>query len=149
MKNTPVIATGSETQEVERESILSALSKFIESGPGLDSRDYGDYASYRSEQRSITRDLQDARYLLRQVEWHDFSVTSDILKNAFAAFSGRLSWNGRELDYTTGQYYPVEYRKAACAVLARALMIQAPCFGDDCQQWKKKNFPRGIASRWF
>jgi hypothetical protein len=32
-----------------------------------------------------------------------------------------LSWDGKRLDYTTGQYWPTEYRRAAAAVLASAL----------------------------
>jgi hypothetical protein len=81
------------------------------------------------------------------------------------------------LDYCTGQYWPTEYRRAACAVLASALwtykrekcmpepMIQgedkryllrgagkspdAVSAGDWMRHQFKREFGRGIANRWF
>lgn len=64
------------------------------------------------------------------------------------------------IDYTTGQYFPTEYRKAACAVLASALwdnMIDAvpgegegvKSAGDWLRAYFRREFGRGIASRWF
>lgn len=49
--------------------------------------------------------------------------------DASRAYSGRLKFierNGKVgIDYTTGQYFPTEYRAAACAVLSSALWAQA------------------------
>ena len=104
----------------ERENILSALDGFISQRPGLEFADYGDVYYYRQESRNITKDLKHARKLLRAVSWRA-SITADDLKEAFRAFSGRLTWDGHRLDYCTGQYWPTEYRKAVCAVLASAL----------------------------
>lgn len=100
--------------------------------PGLE---YGNYASgwgdtegrkaYFSEMRSITRDLHDFRALLLAVSWRS-SIDADALKAGFRAFAGRLTLEERAdgsvaLDYCTGQYFPTEYRKAACAVLGSVL----------------------------
>lgn len=126
--------------ESKKEAILDALTAFMNQRSGMDPRNYGDWKSYRAESRSVTRDLHDARTLLRAVMWRD-SITADDLLAAFRAFSGRLSCNVYEpgktyggpgvtfsypvltvkLDYCTGQYFPTEYRKAVCAVLASAL----------------------------
>lgn len=152
----------------ERRAIMAALVAWVNQRPGLDPRNYG--GGYRDEARSITRDLRDARRLLRAVEWRTDSIPVEVLRDAFRAFSGRLSWHycahgqtaattcgkchktwcgdcdpapaaachwcaGRgystakpgagRLEYTTGQYWPTEYRKAACAVLASALWAGA------------------------
>lgn len=115
-----------------REQILQALDTFARQRPGLE---YGNYASgwndtegrraYFREMRSITRDLHDFRALLAQVSWRS-SITADDLKAGFRAFSGRLTLTERPdgsvaLDYCPGQYFPTEYRKAACAVLGTVL----------------------------
>lgn len=126
-------------EHAEREQILSALETWIKQRPGLEFGNYGDVSSYRAELRSITRDLHHARILLAYV-WRRESITAENLKAAFkGAFSGRLSWreagplklegmragtSGRNigrLEYCTGQYWPTEYRAAACAVLASAI----------------------------
>jgi hypothetical protein len=104
----------------EREQILEALAAFIRQRPGLEFGNYGDVSAYRSEMRSITKDRHDAERLLAQVSWRE-GITAENLKEAFRAYSGRLSWDGERLSYCTGQYFPTEYRKAVCAVLASAL----------------------------
>jgi hypothetical protein len=107
-----------------KDEIISLLHAFMEQRPGMEFANYGDVRSYRSESRSITRDLHDARTLLRAVSWRE-SITAENLAAAFRAFSGRLTLTERKgrpaLDYCTGQYFPTEYRKAVCAVLASAL----------------------------
>lgn len=121
----------------ERQQIIAALYKFVRRRPGMDPRDY-DYAGYNSERRQVHRDLQRAERLIRAVEIRQ-SIGVEQLKAAFKrAFSGRLSyWPAGEiinhggshtssspyprLDYCTGQYFPTEYRKAVCAVMASAL----------------------------
>lgn len=170
----------------EKQAILDALDKFVNQRAGLEFANYGDVASYRSEQRSITKDLHNYRELRRAVSWRD-SITADSLKAAFRAYSGRLSckveWHqyipetcpgnpcGSEcdhrgapykvvLEYCTGQYFPTEYRKAACAVLASALWDnvrddipnegrdgQSP--GDLIRGHFRREFGRGLAARYF
>lgn len=104
--------------------ILEALRAFIAQRPGLDFADYGDAKAYRAESRQITRDRHDAEELLRAVSWRD-SIGPDQLREAFRAYSGRLTLTEQDgravLSYCTGQYFPTEYRRAACAVLASAL----------------------------
>lgn len=104
----------------ERELILANLDAFVRQRSGMDYREYSDATSYRAEQRSITRDLHDYRTLRAAVQWRE-GIDAAALKEAFRAFSGRLTWDGKRVDYCTGQYFPTEYRKAACAVMASAL----------------------------
>ncbi len=104
----------------ERELLLANLDAFVRQRSGLEYREYSDATSSRAEQCSITRDLHDYRTLRAAVQWRD-GIDAAALKEAFRAFSGRLTWDGKRLDYCTGQYFPTEYCKAACAVLASAL----------------------------
>lgn len=165
--------------------IIALLDAFMRQRSGMDCRNYGDVTAYRSEQRSITRDLHDARFMLRAVELRD-SITADNLREAFRAFSGRLMLTERKgrpaIDYCTGLYFPTEYRKAVCAVLAKALWdyYRGQCMpapigklpaneygsvydayarpgkpsetcsaGDWLRETARREFGRGIASRWF
>lgn len=142
-----------------RDNILHALAAFAASRPGLEPRNYisswndtEGRRAYAAEVRSITRDLHHARALLTAVRLS--AVTEAQLLNAFRAFSGRLSWDGQRLDYCAGQYYPTEYRRAVCAVLASALWdyYRTDCncdTGDKIRAAARQNLPRAIASHWF
>jgi len=115
--------------------------------PGLEPGNYISHGmddagrkAYRAEVRAITKDLHHARTLLMAVSRSDSITADDLIKAAPRAFSGRLTIKlgcivgqqfvqmestERQLEarvsYCTGQYFPVEYRKAVCAVLASAL----------------------------
>jgi hypothetical protein len=123
--------------EPRKQAIIDALSKWIRQRPGLDPRNY-DYAGYRAESRSITRDKREAETLLAAVKWRDGITADDLIRAAGSAYCGRLTItlehpiteesiaaNQRipvaSVDYCTGQYWPTEYRRAVCAVLASAL----------------------------
>ena len=122
---TETIATPA-TGDAERAQILDLLETFINSRPGLEFANYGDVSAYRAESRAITKDRDHALTLLQYVTWNR-SIDGAALRAAFRdAYSGRLSLDtdakGRmRLSYCTGQYYPTEYRKVACAVLASAI----------------------------
>ena len=114
-----------------KSTIVAALDAFIRQRPGLEFGNYDDVSSYRSNVRSIGKDLQHARALLRYVEWHD-SITADMILNA--ARSGRLSivvdGNKVRVDYCTGQYWPTEYRPAVCRLLSSVIW-----------HWMRENAP--------
>jgi hypothetical protein len=128
---------------VTRDDILNALEHWINQRPGLEFGNYStgnhreSVANYRSESRRITRQLHDARTLLAAIRWRT-SIDVPQLREAFRAYSGRLTLHeiaeprptpgidalqtpACRLEYCTGQYWPTEYRAAACAVLASAL----------------------------
>lgn len=175
--------------EPRKQAILDALDAFVRQRSGMEFGNYGDVKSFRAEQRRVTRDLHDYRAIRQAVALRD-SITADMLLEASrSAFSGRLEivaphtdsqYNGHNLSdhwyiaYCTGQYFPTEYRKAACAVLASALWywtrehaMPAPkretgkpddglhelYNGMSAGDWLRKNFRREfgrhIASRYF
>lgn len=160
----------------ERDAILNALQAFISQRAGIEPGNYGDYTAYRAEARSVTKDRHHAEKLLSAVRWRT-SICAEELKAAFPrAFSGRLSWleipvttKGckpvGQLHYCTGQYFPTEYRKAVCAVLASALWSywrkgaenlfapmhpnQGPCVAHSIRKSARKELGLTIATRYF
>ena len=116
---------------VDKSTIIAALDAWIRQRPGLDYGNYGDWTAYRSEVRSIGKDLQHARALLNYVAWHD-SITAEMILSA--AQSGRLSivvdGNKVRVDYCTGQYWPTEYRPAVCRLLSSVIW-----------HWMRENAP--------
>jgi hypothetical protein len=169
--------------------ILNALEQFINKRPGLEPRDYiRDWKdtegrrAYFAEARSITKDLHHARDLLGAVARRDSITADDLLKAAQGAFSGRLTITEEnravKISYCVGQYFPTEYRKAVCSVLASAMWaywrehcLPQPTYihhgdannlpmttesrysglsaGDYLRKTARREFSRGIASRWF
>lgn len=145
------------TPATDKPVILSALRAWIVQRPGFEPRNYTP-ESYRADCRRVARQRRDAVELLNFVEPRD-AITSPMLARAFRdAFSGRLSWDGVRLSYCTGQYWPTEYRAAACAVLASAVRAwlrdehcpkDEPHKGDWIRAAARRKFGRGLASRWF
>ena len=145
-----------------KQQIIDSLRRFAEQHPGLDFGNYDSAASYRRESREITRDLNQARVLLRAIEWREGVTAARIIEAAQSAFSGRLSINPEtaRIDYVTGQYWPTEYRRAVCAVCASALWgyMRDSCMPTDLKTLSpgeylrrrfRLEFGRAIASRWF
>lgn len=140
-------------------AILSTLRAFVCSRPGLDPRNYisswndtNGRRAYFADARQIARDRRDALALLASMERmaaYDPSILADLQ----AAASNRLTWNGESWDYCTGQYFPVEYRRAACRVLSDAFHAHnVRVYGGDLASTRKNArslFGRGIASRYF
>lgn len=65
-----------------------------------------------------------------------------------------ISWSQQmRVDYCTGQYWPTEYRPAACRVLAAALWDYWRSSGydtsDKIRAMARRTLSRGVASRWF
>jgi hypothetical protein len=148
-----------------KSEILQSLMAFASQRPGLDTSDYfstwrdtDGRRAYAADARAIARDLHDVRELMAAVVMRE-SIGVDQLRQAFRAFSGRLTLTEAEkgvaLDYCTGQYFPTEYRKAVCAVLAAALWdFWRECApenakGDYIRKQARDNLGRGLAARWF
>ncbi|NBW08446.1 MAG: hypothetical protein EBR82_10495 [Caulobacteraceae bacterium] len=137
--------------ETTKEKLLAGLSRFIAQRPGLDFNNYGDSRSYRAELRAITRQRHDAERLLAAVSWRGITA-EDILR--FTG-GGRLECDGGEWSYTAGQYWCVEYRRAAAALLASCLWaywrqgMSGDNVADRLRAMARREFGRGIASRYF
>ena len=101
------------------------------------------------------------RELLRYVELRASITADDIIEASKRAYSGRLTITASDdgkvlIDYCTGQYFPTEYRKAACAVLSQAIWdykrkntLLPNVTGDRLRATFRREFGRGMASRWF
>ena len=158
-----------------KSTIVAALDAFIRQRPGLEFGNYDDVSSYRSNVRSIGKDLQHARALLNYVAWHD-SITAEMILSA--AQSGRLSivvdGNKVRVDYCTGQYWSIEYRPAVCRLLSSVIWdywrdhcmpegqlvhnsetgetferYQGQRAGDWLRKQASREFGTSIAQRWF
>lgn len=138
---------------MDKQQLLATLSAFIRQRPGLEFGNYGDASSYRSEMRGITRDLHHAQELLAAVAMRDGITAADLVRASDDSFSGRLQFvrDGAAIDYCTGQYWPTEYRKAACAVLSGALWVywRTNYPKDPPRDCAKRILSRAVAKRWF
>lgn len=98
-------------------STIDKLVKFVNQRPGLQFCNYGDVSAYRSEMREITNDRKDFFELLSLASAR-IDGLDEKMKQYLSGNSGRLTLNAAgELQYCTGQYFPTEYRPAACRVL--------------------------------
>lgn len=101
---------------------IDLLTQFVNRRPGLDFSNYGDYKLYHNELNEINRDKKDFYELLglasRRIENLEEKLTALLSDN-----SGRLFLENGEIVYHTGQYFPTEYRPAACAKIARLIWL--------------------------
>lgn len=149
-------------KELSRSELLALLAAFVAQRPGIEPGNYHTYASYRSESREVTRDRHHFDSMIAAVSWRE-GITADAIRAALQS-GGRLtlSDDGR-LDYCTGQYFPTEYRKAACRVLAGLLWdywrnaytartaagVTARPSGDFLRKIARRELSPAIARRYF
>ena len=138
-----------------KEQIITAIRAFVAQRSGIEYRNYGSRESFMCDYRPMLRAGRDARALLAYVAACD-SITADDIVKATRDYSGRLQLSERDgkvsVDYCTGQYFPTEYRRAACAVMSQAIwdsVVMDHSGQDAIHRWAKNTFGRGIASRWF
>lgn len=135
---------------LNQSSFIDAMERHIAQRSGIDYRNYGDRASLMADYSKILKHGRDARAMLKAVRVRTF--TDAEIADALRAYSGRLRWVDGRLEYCTGQYFPTEYRAAACAVLASLLWNYWRESGTTAQTIRKtaaKELGRGIAGRWF
>lgn len=119
-----------------KQAIVSALRAFIQQRSGIDWSNYGGSGeAFMSDYRTVLKHGRHARQLLREVELRESIPAQTLLE---AAGSGRLQFITRAdgsvaCDYCAGQYFPTEYRAAACRLLADVLW----CYWRGCM-------PKGV-----
>jgi hypothetical protein len=146
---------------MDKSTIINLIRKHIAQRSGINWRDYTNGGhdvtgreALRSDYTRILRHGRDARVMLRAVDMS--SVTAETLIEHLTC-GRRLSLVNGALEYTTGQYFPTEYRRAACDMLASVLIDH---YGHNnatderkplarARDWAKSNLGRGIAGRWF
>lgn len=144
------------TEITNKPAMIRALGAFISQRSGIDGQNYGSRESFMGDYRQILKHGRHARQLLSFVSRRDISA-EDLISASQSAFSGRLSFVFRgdsvAVDYTTGQYFPTEYRRAACAVLARAVWdhFRTGCnySPEEIRKAARREFGRAIDSTWF
>lgn len=114
-------------------SALAALLDYAAQRPNLDPRNYGPGPAYRTEANAIAAAL--ARVEALALALADAPATNDeLIAAASRSFSGRLSFAHEgerfRVNYTTGQYWPTEYRKACAAVLQQVIDTRADQYGE-------------------
>lgn len=113
-----------------QQTCLRALLIFAAQNPGFE---WGNYetsnykeslAAYRGDARPVAKQMKE----IRSLAWRFESLTNEVLEAvAPQTFSGRLQFifdretKGVSVDYTTGQYWPTEYRLAALQMIKAAL----------------------------
>ena len=150
--------------DTERKAkIMKALYEWIDQRPGLDSCNYGDVSSYRSEMRRITQQRHDASRLMHSVGSRQRITADQIIEASKIAYSGRLyiveSDDKVTIEYHAGQYWPTEYRAVVCAVMSLILweaqyesLAKLPNItnlGDKLRANFHMWYGPGIAKRWF
>jgi len=138
---------------------MQAVRSWISQKPGLEYGNYGCPKAYRAEYASIRRDMRTAEIMLSVV--NDYAFSLEDIQSAMGAYSSRLSLEMKDgriigFDYVTGQYWPTEYRKAACAVMASLLWNawrneyrDEKSVGDAIRKQARAVFGRTIANNWF
>lgn len=139
------------------DTYTAALRAFILQRPRFEPANYGGCASaYRADYRRCLADRDDALEMLAHVtRATDSAMMAASIADALR--SGRMEWNdtAQAFDYCTGQYFPTEYRNAACQLLARALWAYWRGLGGaDCSREVMMRIARDVlgkrlARRWF
>lgn len=128
---------------------LEKLTDLVNTRPNMQWVNYCDNSAWNSDRAKISRakrDFDRLAFLAR-------GLTDKELENASRiAWGGRVSFMDTFAVYTSVQYFAIEYRSAACAVLAEALKEHyrdAGCFDDNGRAFFTQLLGRGIARRWF
>lgn len=143
------MTTPTATTTLINSDIIKMLTQFIWKRPGFESGNYSDAASYRADMRLATRQKNDAVTLLNHCEkWCELEDWRYVLSGAerlsIAPINGRWA-----VEYTAGQYYPIEYRGAVARAAATALSSALRRNGMTPKNYAKTEFQRGLANRYW
>jgi len=141
-----------------KNSTIEKLIDFVNQRPGLDFANYGDSKSYNSESREITKDRNDFYELLALALYcNDLDRN---LKQLLEQSNDRLTLKNGNLEYCAGQYFPTEYRPAACRALVsiiwNSLRTEKDSKGEfiykdghEIRKAAKRNLSRRTANNYF
>jgi hypothetical protein len=131
-----------------------ALHTFIGQRSGIDYRNYGgSREAYMADYRPMLQAGKDARAMLAYVD-RSRTITPEMWADALRGTRFDFDATTGRFDYTTGQYFVTEYRAAACRLLASLFFewmrdSEGRTDRDKLRTFAKREFGRGIASRWF
>lgn len=145
-----------------KESLVAAIGKFIRQRSGIDWRNYGSDkfgGAYKGDKWTIARHGKHARIMLAAVASDDAITVEQMIDGLTSCRRLSILQDG-SIDYCTGQYFPTEYRAAACRYLAELLWVRhALTFhemtrkgeraSDAVRREFRRMFGRAIGNRWF
>jgi hypothetical protein len=141
----------------DRLDIIDALLAHVNKRIGMDFRDYGTEVegrkAFRSEYNEVLKDGRDARALINFIASRPLMFNADLLfKNCDKGDRLTYSETLKEWDYCVGQYWPTEYRAAACRwcsnVIVQAFRVEYKDY-QDIKKQLRAYLGRGIVNRWF
>ncbi len=101
-------------------NFINLLSDFVARRPGFDLCNYASMKDYRSDYyRALKYKRAYESFLIQAERMFYFEDLNNALGERLKNNSGRLTYkvDRAELEYCTGQYFPVEYRPAAFGAL--------------------------------
>lgn len=126
--------------------LISLLHQFNNQRPGFEFANYGDRRLYNADARPV------GKQRLQNIELLAFIARSESITAEAIAFElrGRLELTEKALHYTTGQYFPTEYRRALQSALVSVLWrwFRESCGCDTREKVQaafRRNFSRSIA----
>lgn len=150
---------------MNKNELVNLLNRMLWSRSSLDPRNYirsyddnAGKAAYRGDQATRRRHLNHGKVLLAAVaNAHGITgeaITAELLRG------NRLSLENGKLEYTAGQYYPMEYRAAICRLCATLLWYyhrndfaaakrEGESDGDSIRRNFRRMFGRAIGKAWF
>jgi hypothetical protein len=153
-------------KQVTEKNVIENLIKFVDQRPGINARDYfsGYYdtsgrLSYNREVREVCKDRADFYALLEVAErLIERDILNERVYNRLKNESGRLLIVNDKLTYHTGQYFPTEYRPAACRLLSSILWNHfaftlrdsgKEISADSIRKYAKRYFSRRVFNNYF
>ena len=141
-----------------KQEVIDDLRAFVAQRSGIEVDNYcspgradpDGWRALQADRRLIGQQGRDARALLAYVEAS--GIDAESLARPLTG-SGRLSYEGGALFYTSDQYFAKEYRASVCAALAFAIGaywasgVSYKPF--QTKQAAVRTFGRGLAKRWF
>lgn len=108
-----------ETMETTTQvNAIAMLRDFVAKRPGFELCNYGSMKYYRRDYNECLKDRNSFYELLNLAMDRYEARLNEVLTNYLSNSSDRLALENGKLRYHTGQYFPTEYRNAACRVLA-------------------------------
>jgi hypothetical protein len=153
--NTTAKNTIKENDMKNLQNVSNALLSFVNQRPGFDFANYGrdGVKYYRADMREATNDRAD---FLELYSFAAAKLGTDIQGAILSELDkgGRLCLVCGSIEYHTGQYFPTEYRAAACRLMANILWAYVRSnyafgTGDEIRKYFRRNFSRRICKNYF
>lgn len=151
---------------INNSNAVDQLCTFVNQRPGLNAADYiSDWrdtsgrANYQREVREIAKDRSDFYQLLSvATRLIPYNELNERLYSILIKSDGRLLIQDNKIVYHVGQYFPTEYRPAACQKIVTILwnyfytLLNANLSNvtsNDIRKYAKRYFTRRVYTNYF